>query len=185
MFKLSFHCFFFWAGGTGNKGGVAVSFFFNGTSFGFVNCHLTSGSDKVLRFRKQKCFWASWIPLCCFCRWLFFCTITPRRNQNFVDILRLLSLGDKQLSALDISLRFTHLFWFGDLNYRLDLDVQVSWPNHFLNLSKCNLSMRMRWNATFQTWWEVNLTTNINTLVQKKNKTDIEHRRMNSQINFL
>ncbi|TDH07499.1 hypothetical protein EPR50_G00106630 [Perca flavescens] len=79
----------------GNKGAVGVSFLFNGTSFGFVNCHLTSGSEKVLR-----------------------------RNQNFVDILRLLSLGDKQLSAFDISLRFTHLLWCGDLNYRLDLDVQ-------------------------------------------------------------
>lgn len=51
-----------------------------------------------------------------------------RRNQNFVDILRLLSLGEKQLGAFDISLRFTHLFWCGDLNYRLDLDVQVSLP---------------------------------------------------------
>ncbi|XP_027865120.1 inositol polyphosphate phosphatase-like 1b [Xiphophorus couchianus] len=79
----------------GNKGGVGVSFLFNGTSFGFVNCHLTSGSDKVLR-----------------------------RNQSFVDILRQLSLGDKHLSAFDISLRFTHLFWCGDLNYRLDLDVE-------------------------------------------------------------
>uniref|UniRef100_A0A8C7ZFP1 phosphatidylinositol-3,4,5-trisphosphate 5-phosphatase n=1 Tax=Oryzias sinensis TaxID=183150 RepID=A0A8C7ZFP1_9TELE len=79
----------------GNKGAVGVSFFFGGTSFGFVNCHLTSGSDKVLR-----------------------------RNQNYVDILRLLSLGDKHLSAFDISLQFTHLFWCGDLNYRLDLDVQ-------------------------------------------------------------
>ncbi|XP_068445748.1 inositol polyphosphate phosphatase-like 1b [Clinocottus analis] len=79
----------------GNKGAVGVSFLFNGTSFGFVNCHLTSGSEKVLR-----------------------------RNQNFVDILRLLSLGDKQLGAFDISLRFSHLFWCGDLNYRLDLDVQ-------------------------------------------------------------
>uniref|UniRef100_A0A671URG2 phosphatidylinositol-3,4,5-trisphosphate 5-phosphatase n=1 Tax=Sparus aurata TaxID=8175 RepID=A0A671URG2_SPAAU len=79
----------------GNKGAVGVSFLFGGTSFGFVNCHLTSGSDKVLR-----------------------------RNQNFVDILRLLSLGEKQLGAFDISLRFTHLFWCGDLNYRLDLDVQ-------------------------------------------------------------
>lgn len=39
--------------------------------------------------------------------------------------MRLLSLGDKQLSAFDISLRFTHLFWCGDLNYRLDLDVEV------------------------------------------------------------
>ncbi|XP_056130218.1 inositol polyphosphate phosphatase-like 1b [Lampris incognitus] len=79
----------------GNKGAVGVSFLFNETSFGFVNCHLTSGSEKVLR-----------------------------RNQNFVDILRLLSLGHKQLSAFDLSLRFTHLFWCGDLNYRLDLDVQ-------------------------------------------------------------
>ncbi|XP_073342398.1 inositol polyphosphate phosphatase-like 1b [Pagrus major] len=79
----------------GNKGAVGVSFLFSGTSFGFVNCHLTSGSEKVLR-----------------------------RNQNFVDILRLLSLGEKQLGAFDISLRFTHLFWCGDLNYRLDLDVQ-------------------------------------------------------------
>ncbi|KAM8733026.1 inositol polyphosphate phosphatase-like 1b [Acanthopagrus schlegelii] len=79
----------------GNKGAVGVSFLFGGTSFGFVNCHLTSGSEKVLR-----------------------------RNQNFVDILRLLSLGEKQLGAFDISLRFTHLFWCGDLNYRLDLDVQ-------------------------------------------------------------
>ncbi|XP_029297631.1 inositol polyphosphate phosphatase-like 1b isoform X2 [Cottoperca gobio] len=79
----------------GNKGAVGVSFLFSGTSFGFVNCHLTSGSEKVLR-----------------------------RNQNFVDILRLLSLGDKTLGAFDISLRFTHLLWCGDLNYRLDLDVQ-------------------------------------------------------------
>ncbi|NXO31619.1 SHIP2 phosphatase, partial [Cisticola juncidis] len=79
----------------GNKGAVGVSFMFNGTSFGFVNCHLTSGNEK-----------------------------TARRNQNYLDILRLLSLGDKQLSSFDISLRFTHLFWFGDLNYRLDMDVQ-------------------------------------------------------------
>lgn len=41
-----------------------------------------------------------------------------------MDILRLLCLGEKH-STFDISLRFTHLFWCGDLNYRLDLDVQV------------------------------------------------------------
>uniref|UniRef100_A0A3P9Q3R1 phosphatidylinositol-3,4,5-trisphosphate 5-phosphatase n=1 Tax=Poecilia reticulata TaxID=8081 RepID=A0A3P9Q3R1_POERE len=74
---------------------VGVSFMFNGTSFGFVNCHLTSGNEKI-----------------------------ARRNQNYLDILRLLSLGDKQLSSFDISLRFTHLFWLGDLNYRLDMDIQ-------------------------------------------------------------
>uniref|UniRef100_A0A8C6WTJ4 phosphatidylinositol-3,4,5-trisphosphate 5-phosphatase n=1 Tax=Neogobius melanostomus TaxID=47308 RepID=A0A8C6WTJ4_9GOBI len=79
----------------GNKGAVGVSFMFNGTSFGFVNCHLTSGNEKI-----------------------------ARRNQNYLDILRQLSLGDKQLSSFDISLRFTHLFWLGDLNYRLDMDIQ-------------------------------------------------------------
>ncbi|XP_053362074.1 inositol polyphosphate phosphatase-like 1b [Clarias gariepinus] len=79
----------------GNKGAVGISFLLNGTSMGFVNCHLTSGSEKALR-----------------------------RNQNFQDILRLLSLGERQLAAFDISLRFTHLFWCGDLNYRLDLDVE-------------------------------------------------------------
>ncbi|XP_028300927.1 phosphatidylinositol 3,4,5-trisphosphate 5-phosphatase 1 isoform X2 [Gouania willdenowi] len=76
----------------GNKGAVGVSFMFNGTSFCFVNCHLTSGSEKKLR-----------------------------RNQNFINILRILNLGDKKLNPFDITHRFTHLFWFGDLNYRVEL----------------------------------------------------------------
>lgn len=61
------------------------------------------------------------------CLNVFLCVIFDlcRRNQNYLDILRLLSLGDKQLSSFDISLRFTHLFWLGDLNYRLDMDIQV------------------------------------------------------------
>lgn len=75
----------------GNKGAVGVSFMFNGTSFGFVNSHLTSGSEKKLR-----------------------------RNQNYTNILRFLNLGDKKLNPFDITLRFTHLFWLGDLNYRIE-----------------------------------------------------------------
>uniref|UniRef100_A0A673XBL5 phosphatidylinositol-3,4,5-trisphosphate 5-phosphatase n=1 Tax=Salmo trutta TaxID=8032 RepID=A0A673XBL5_SALTR len=76
----------------GNKGAVGVSFMFNGTSFGFVNSHLTSGSEKKIR-----------------------------RNQNYVSILRFLNLGDKKLNPFDITHRFTHLFWLGDLNYRIEL----------------------------------------------------------------
>ncbi|XP_019398430.1 PREDICTED: phosphatidylinositol 3,4,5-trisphosphate 5-phosphatase 1 [Crocodylus porosus] len=76
----------------GNKGAVGVSFMFNGTSFGFVNSHLTSGSEKK-----------------------------HRRNQNYTSILRFLTLGDKKLSPFNITHRFTHLFWLGDLNYRVDL----------------------------------------------------------------
>ncbi|XP_029285211.1 phosphatidylinositol 3,4,5-trisphosphate 5-phosphatase 1 [Cottoperca gobio] len=75
----------------GNKGAVGVSFMFNGTSFGFVNSHLTSGSEKKLR-----------------------------RNQNYINILRFLNLGDKKLNPFDITHRFTHLFWLGDLNYRVE-----------------------------------------------------------------
>ncbi|XP_070764438.1 phosphatidylinositol 3,4,5-trisphosphate 5-phosphatase 1 [Enoplosus armatus] len=75
----------------GNKGAVGVSFMFNGTSFGFVNSHLTSGSEKKLR-----------------------------RNQNYTNILRFLNLGDKKLNPFDITHQFTHLFWLGDLNYRVE-----------------------------------------------------------------
>lgn len=80
------------ANALGNKGAVGVSFMFNRTSFGFVNSHLTSGSEKKLR-----------------------------RNQNYVSILRFLNLGDKKVNPFDITHRFTHLFWLGDLNYRVDL----------------------------------------------------------------
>ncbi|XP_066521279.1 phosphatidylinositol 3,4,5-trisphosphate 5-phosphatase 1 isoform X2 [Hoplias malabaricus] len=80
------------ANALGNKGAVGVSFMFNDTSFGFVNSHLTSGSEKKFR-----------------------------RNQNYISILRFLNLGDKKLNPFDITHRFTHLFWLGDLNYRVDL----------------------------------------------------------------
>ncbi|XP_028817201.1 phosphatidylinositol 3,4,5-trisphosphate 5-phosphatase 1 isoform X2 [Denticeps clupeoides] len=80
------------ANALGNKGAVGVSFMFNRTSFGFVNSHLTSGSEKKLR-----------------------------RNQNYTSILRFLNLGDKKLNPFDITHRFTHLFWLGDLNYRIEL----------------------------------------------------------------
>ncbi|XP_018612900.1 phosphatidylinositol 3,4,5-trisphosphate 5-phosphatase 1 isoform X3 [Scleropages formosus] len=80
------------ANALGNKGAVGVSFMFNDTSFGFVNSHLTSGSEKKIR-----------------------------RNQNYINILRFLNLGDKKLNPFDITHRFTHLFWLGDLNYRIEM----------------------------------------------------------------
>ncbi|XP_078522146.1 phosphatidylinositol 3,4,5-trisphosphate 5-phosphatase 1 [Lissotriton helveticus] len=76
----------------GNKGAVGASFMFNGTSFGFVNSHLTSGSEKKLR-----------------------------RNQNYLNILRFLVLGDKKMGPFNLTHRFTHVFWLGDLNYRVEL----------------------------------------------------------------
>ena len=48
-----------------------------------------------------------------------------RRNQNYMNILRFLALGDKKLSSFNITHRFTHLFWLGDLNYRVELPTWV------------------------------------------------------------
>ena len=47
-----------------------------------------------------------------------------RRAQNYFDILKGLNLGHK--SSYDLTNQFHHVFWFGDLNYRIDLDYQVS-----------------------------------------------------------
>ncbi|CAH1781564.1 unnamed protein product [Owenia fusiformis] len=84
------------ANALGNKGAVGLSFHFNGTSFCFINSHLTSGSEK-----------------------------NHRRNQNFRDILKGLNLGGTKSKVCDITNRFHHLFWFGDLNYRLENEVQL------------------------------------------------------------
>lgn len=42
-----------------------------------------------------------------------------------MSILRFLALGDKKLSPFNITHRFTHLFWLGDLNYRVELPTWV------------------------------------------------------------
>lgn len=123
-------------GFSGNKGAVGVSFMFNGTSFGFVNCHLTSGNEKIARYHspthdtQTSCMTVLLQSLNVFHPVIRVTSDLCRRNQNYLDILRLLSLGDKQLNSFDISLRFTHLFWLGDLNYRLDMDIQVIQKTH-------------------------------------------------------
>lgn len=131
----------------GNKGAVGVSFMFNGTSFGFVNSHLTSGSEKKLRWRIGSTLkWkgaSNGNQIYCllksaevqYVQASTLCGAGPetkphalyfyRRNQNYINILRFLNLGDKKLSPFDITHRFTHVFWFGDLNYRIDLPFMV------------------------------------------------------------
>lgn len=42
-----------------------------------------------------------------------------------MNILRFLALGDKKLNPFNITHRFTHLFWLGDLNYRVELPTWV------------------------------------------------------------
>ncbi|XP_060553619.1 phosphatidylinositol 3,4,5-trisphosphate 5-phosphatase 2-like isoform X2 [Ruditapes philippinarum] len=86
------------ANALGNKGAVAISFYFNGSSFCFINAHLTSGDERC-----------------------------NRRNQNYRDIMKNLTinLGQKHLNLFDITSQFHHVFWLGDLNYRVEEDIQV------------------------------------------------------------
>ncbi|KAK7090622.1 phosphatidylinositol 3,4,5-trisphosphate 5-phosphatase 2-like isoform X2 [Littorina saxatilis] len=83
------------ANALGNKGAVAISFLFNGTSLCFINAHLTSGEERM-----------------------------ERRHANFRDILKGLSLGPKNLEAYDVTHKFHHVFFFGDLNYRVEDSIQ-------------------------------------------------------------
>lgn len=68
-------------------------------------------------------FWCYSNILCCICR----------RNQNYASILRFLNLGDKKLNPFDITHRFTHLFWLGDLNYRVEMASSVSHKPCFIS----------------------------------------------------
>nr|XP_006003065.1 PREDICTED: phosphatidylinositol 3,4,5-trisphosphate 5-phosphatase 1 [Latimeria chalumnae] len=123
--------------GACNKGAVGVSFLFNGTCLGFVNSHLTSGSEKKLR-----------------------------RNQNYINILRFLTLGDKKLNPFDITHRFTHLFWLGDLNYRVELPVtdaenmiqKIKQQQYQDLLSKDQLTMERKENKIFLNFEEEEIT---------------------------
>ncbi len=48
-------------------------------------------------------------------------TFVCRRNQNYHDILKGMgALKHKNLSQFDLTNQFTHLFFLGDLNYRID-----------------------------------------------------------------
>eukprot|EP00040_Diaphanoeca_grandis_P005099 m.31381 g.31381 ORF g.31381 m.31381 type:complete len:982 (-) comp16450_c0_seq1:290-3235(-) len=104
----------------GNKGAVAVSMFFQNTSLCFVNSHLAAGAEK----------------------W-------NKRNANYKDIVTKLQLGNKKLdNVFDITNLFHHVFWFGDLNYRINLPINTALAeiaaNNFKELRKCDQLLQQR-----------------------------------------
>uniref|UniRef100_A0A7S4JKZ5 Inositol polyphosphate-related phosphatase domain-containing protein n=1 Tax=Paramoeba aestuarina TaxID=180227 RepID=A0A7S4JKZ5_9EUKA len=77
----------------GNKGGVGVAFKFDDSSFCFIGSHLAAHQEK-----------------------------TELRNSNYRDIaakLKLRALVGRGRD-LDVLNQFDHVFWMGDLNYRID-----------------------------------------------------------------
>ena len=81
----------------GNKGAVGVSFSIENTSFLFVNCHLTSGHEQK---RLEK------------------------RRANYRDIMKNL-IFKAPFPHCDITNQFNYIFFFGDLNYRIDLEPET------------------------------------------------------------
>jgi hypothetical protein len=77
-----------------NKGGTAISLYVCSTAMCFVNAHLAAHQEK-----------------------------TPQRNAHVLEIQRFLKVGRSTPAEarLDLSNRFGHLFFFGDLNYRIEL----------------------------------------------------------------
>eukprot|EP01083_Nonionella_stella_P184514 670188_1 len=79
----------------GNKGGVGISFWYHETSFCFVNCHLAAHQD-----------------------------MTDVRNKNVYDIVSGMKLKKGGHPQMDLANQFHHLFFLGDLNYRIDNAAQ-------------------------------------------------------------
>lgn len=75
-----------------NKGGVGISFDFYDLRLCFLNCHLAAHADAQYM---------------------------ARRHQDAQDIINGIKLGN---SSVDMTSQFHHVFWFGDLNYRIDLE---------------------------------------------------------------
>ncbi|EGD79455.1 hypothetical protein PTSG_10021 [Salpingoeca rosetta] len=100
-------------GASGNKGGVAINLNINGARISFVNCHLNAHMQEL-----------------------------PRRNEDYDQISRYLHRTDDLFGerkrkleesgdltfVVEVENRHDAVFWFGDLNYRLqpldDLDLR-------------------------------------------------------------
>lgn len=81
----------------GNKGAVALSMRYYDTSLCFVNAHLAAGESSV-----------------------------DRRNQDYQEITRRLSFGSDPAGEGGVGLFDHHyVFWFGDLNYRLNTTMSI------------------------------------------------------------
>lgn len=88
----------------GNKGGVAVKLTLDGTSFCFVSSHLAA--HEGAKYLQQ-------------------------RNQDVFEIMR--NIERNKVHGLPAIHQFHHLFWMGDLNYRLDvtrvLPASITWSH--------------------------------------------------------
>ncbi|KAL0482690.1 hypothetical protein AKO1_014382 [Acrasis kona] len=87
----------------GNKGGVGIGLRINETGILFISCHLAANKGKMAREDSMM-------------------DATHLRNQNAAEILGGLKIGNKEL---DVESQYQHVFFMGDLNYRVEkMDYQ-------------------------------------------------------------
>ena len=118
----------------GNKGAVGVSFTYENSSFLFINCHLTSGHEQK---RLDK------------------------RRANYRDIMKNL-IFKSPYPHCDITNQFNYTFFFGDLNYRIDLDPDIILEkiqeNDFYYLRRHDqLSIELERNNAFYSFSEASI----------------------------
>lgn len=89
------------AGRVGNKGGVGISLKLGNTRLLFVNAHLAAHEDKVA---------------------LRLANVAKIKAALKVDSF--LPADDPRSRLEDITEQFDHTFWFGDLNFRIDISRQ-------------------------------------------------------------
>ncbi|KAA0163962.1 hypothetical protein FNF27_07855 [Cafeteria roenbergensis] len=76
-----------------NKGGVVVTMSLSGSRLCFVGAHLAAHLQHA-----------------------------GRRDQDVMEIVSQIRLGGRALQEIDFDAQFHHVFWMGDLNYRVDWD---------------------------------------------------------------
>lgn len=79
-----------------NKGGVGISLRVDDTHMAFISSHLAAHQGKV-----------------------------AQRNADVAEISANLHLAGAAAKGADLTTAFHHLFWMGDLNYRLAYGQQV------------------------------------------------------------
>lgn len=78
-----------------NKGGLLVTMTIHGTKIAFISCHLTAHEG---------------VKHC------------EARNQSIIEILGGVRAGDP---TFDVAEQYHHVFWMGDMNYRITDDPSV------------------------------------------------------------
>ena len=101
------------------KGALAISFAFFGTSFLFINSHLTAHQNKSKDRIEEY-----------------------QRICNSLNLPKNLLPLNPKYESKDVTERFDCVFWFGDLNFRLDIDGQQvkSIINRPTNVAKVSLN---------------------------------------------